>query len=156
MSVFEVKWSEESKKVGPNTLQRLLLAKLRLFWKRWFCCFLPQISANHFFRKLIISQKVSIVEQWDQLFWIPCINLHQKCSHRLEKKIYFQFFHSKRTFLPLFSEQPWLISLGTGQWLAAFESRLRVRFAQWSQSASVSRPVPSEIDKRGVLYIFIL
>ena len=48
------------------------------------------------------------------------------------------------------------LCVGTGQWLAAFESRLRVRFALWSQSASVSRPVPSEIDKRGVLYIFIL
>ena len=46
--------------------------------------------------------------------------------------------------------------IGTGQRLAAFESRLRVRFAQWSESATVSRPVPSEIDKRGVLYIFIL
>ena len=46
--------------------------------------------------------------------------------------------------------------VGTGQWLAAFESRLRVRFAQWSESSTVSRPVPSEIDKKGVLYIFIL
>ena len=98
MSVFEVKWSEESKKVGPNTLQRLLLAKLRLFWKRWFCCFLPQISANHFFRKLLISQKVSIVEHWDQLFWIPRIILHQKHPLLTKKKLFFDFLTSKWLF----------------------------------------------------------
>ena len=98
MSVFDVKWSKKSKKVGPNALRSIVLAKLGLFWKRWFCCFLPQISANQFFRKLLISQKVSIVEHWDQLFWIPHIILHQKHPLLTKKKIFLDFLTCRWLF----------------------------------------------------------
>ena len=43
------------------------------------------------FRKLPISQKLSVVEQWDQHFWIPRIILHQK--HLLPtRKMFFLTF----------------------------------------------------------------
>ena len=94
------------RKSGPNALQCLLLAKMGLFWKRWFCCFLAQISASYFFRKLVISQKVSIVEHWDQLFWIPRIILHQ-IHPLLTKKIFFWIFNKYMTFLLFLSQQPY-------------------------------------------------
>ena len=43
-----------------------------------FCEFFHKISFTYSCRKLPISQKVSIVELWDQLFWIPRVILHQK------------------------------------------------------------------------------
>ena len=43
------------------------------FWE-----FSHKISITFSHRKLPISQKVSTLELWDQLFWIPRIILHQK------------------------------------------------------------------------------
>ena len=43
------------------------------FWE-----FSHKISFTYSYRKLPISQKVSTLELWDQLFWIPRIILHQK------------------------------------------------------------------------------
>ena len=108
MSVFDVKWCEESKKVGPNALHRLLLAKLGLFWKKMvllFFCHKSQPSI--FFRNLLISQKVSIVEHWDQLFWIPRIILHQNHPLLTRKNFFFRFFNKNMTFSLFVSQQPY-------------------------------------------------
>ena len=68
-------------------------------------CYKPHLAIV--FRKLPISQKVSVVEHWDQLFWIPRIILHQKHPLRTGKKFFFNFFNTKMTVLPLMSQQPW-------------------------------------------------
>ena len=41
-------------------------------------------------------------------FLIPCIILHQKHPLGTIKKFVFNFFHTKMTFLPLWSQRPWL------------------------------------------------
>ena len=52
-----------------------------------------------FFRKLPISQKVSIVEHWDQVFWIPRLILHQKHPLLTEKTFFFNLFNTKMIIL---------------------------------------------------------
>ncbi len=51
-----------------------------------------------FFRKVPILLKVSVVEYWDQLFWIPRIILHRKRSLTTRKKFIFNFFTQKGHF----------------------------------------------------------
>ena len=51
-----------------------------------------------FFRKVAISLKVSVVEYWDQLFWIPRFILLQKRSLSPGKNLIFNFFTQKVHF----------------------------------------------------------
>ena len=60
-------------------------------------CYKPHLAIV--FRKLPISQKLSIVERQDQLFWIPRIILHQNHSLPTGKKfLKFFFLHKNDIF----------------------------------------------------------
>ena len=45
------------------------------------------------------SQKVSVAEHWDQVFWIPRIILHQKHPLLTEKTFFFNLFNTKMIIL---------------------------------------------------------
>ena len=98
---MDVKWCGESKKVGPNALWCLIFGEIRSFLKKMAGWDLWQKTTKPSFQKSPNFAKISVVEHWDQLFWIPCINLHQEHSLSTGKKSIFDFFHKKRTFLPL-------------------------------------------------------
>ena len=106
--VFDVKWCGESKKVGPNALRCFPFEKSGVFWKNGWLRFVAKNNKTIFFRKVPIWLKVSMVEHWDQLFWIPRIILHQKRSLPTGKNFIFNFL-LKKTTLPLLSQQPWSI-----------------------------------------------
>ncbi len=100
----------------PMHYDAQFLINWQFYKKKIYCCFLPQTPFSQrthrwpygpCFLKLPISQKVSVVEHWDQLFWIPRIILHQKHPLQTGKKIFFNFFNTKMTFLLLLSQQPW-------------------------------------------------
>ena len=93
--VFDVKRCGESKKVGPNALRCFLFEKSGVFWKNGWLRFVAKNNKTIFFRKVPIWLKVSIVEHWDQLFWIPRIILHQKRSLPTGKNFIFNFFTKK-------------------------------------------------------------
>ena len=96
--VFDVKRCGESKKVGPNALRCFLFEKSGVVWKNGWLRFVAKNNKTIFFRKVPIWLKVSIVEHWDQLFWIPRIILHQKHSLPTEKNFIFNFFTKKRQY----------------------------------------------------------
>ena len=67
-------------------------------------CYKPHLAIV--FRKLPISQKLSIVERQDQLFWIPRIILHQNHSLPTGKKFLKFFFYTKMIFLKIRQKRP--------------------------------------------------
>ena len=93
--VFDVKWCGESKKVGPNALRCFLIEKLGVFWKNGWLRFVAKII---FFRKIPISQKVSVVEHRDQIFLLPPLILHQKHPLLTKEKNVLVFLSQKWHF----------------------------------------------------------
>ena len=69
--------------------------EIRSFPKNGWLRFVAKNNKTIFFRKVAISLKVSVVEHWDQLFWIPPLILHQKHPFRTKKKQFFRFLSQK-------------------------------------------------------------
>ena len=92
-----------SSRCGKNIGIVKIMATIGIFpfWE-----FSHKISFTYSYRKLPISQKVSTLELWDQLFWIHCIILHRKHPLPTRKKN-FKRFNTKMTFLRPLSQQPW-------------------------------------------------
>ena len=83
--------------------------EIRSFLKKWLAEICGKKQQNHIFQKSPNFAKIKHCRALGPAFLGFSLHFTSKTLNIDLKKICFQFFHSKGTFLPLLSQQPWLI-----------------------------------------------
>ena len=83
--------------------------EIRSFLKKWLAEICGEKQQNHLFQKSPNFAKIKHCRALGPTFLDFSLHFTSKTLNIDLKKIYFQFFHLKGTFLPLLSQQPWPI-----------------------------------------------
>ena len=99
MGVFDVKWCEESKNVGPIALRRLVFEKLVVFWKQWLSGVCGKKQQNHFLHKAPNSSKSKRRRAWGPTFLDSSHHFTSITSYtNWKKKIFLIFWYKNDIF----------------------------------------------------------
>ena len=83
--------------------------EIRSFLKKWLAEICGKKQQNHLFHKSPNFSKIMLRRALGPTFLDFLLHFTSKTLIIDWKKSYFHFFHSKGTFLPLLSQQPWPI-----------------------------------------------